>query len=167
MTFSGTIAAADFATEFDAFRSRINASRAAAGKSWPMFHRMLALGSASSIAVRSITFTVDDDVQLRMIGVKAITTASVTITARLTALDAIEADASAELLQGESVSVGVTVNGTGTARDATPFATTDGRSRHIRLLRGARYRLALENSAVANCTVAEAILLLRAYRRRT
>lgn len=166
MTLSSTITKAALAAEWDSFRTRVNASRAAAGKSWPLIMRRLALASTDAISLRALTFTVDDDAEVRMLGVKAITTASVTVTARLAALDALGANASDEYLQGEDITAAVTVNGTGRTRDATPFTTTDNRPRYVRLLRGVRYQLSLENSA-SNCTVAEAVLLLRTFRRRT
>lgn len=163
MTLSGTVDITQLRTDLDANTSTLATSMAAGSKDHNHVLMLASLAAASPdpVAPRSIAWTQQDDQELRVIGLRVTDgTASRVVTVALTVDNG---DTTFLLDQTVSTSI-TTIIGTADAR--VDYRTTTGT--RLRLLKGVRYRLALQNTTGAT-TVSGPLLAfvqVRPYRRR-
>lgn len=157
--FTGVVDADVLDANFDDKTAALTAQSIAGRKDFVVFHRVGALGVATDPLVRSQSFVVGDDFEVRVLRVRAQSgTAGVAVTARLEA-----ADGDTDLLIGQAFSVSVTTI-VGTAQASLDCRDTT-QVRRVNLLRGGRYRIVLEAAAGAT-VVGQVSVVLRSRRRR-
>jgi hypothetical protein len=157
MTLSGTVTQTALRTDFDALTSSLTTDAVAGQLDFPITIRVASLAVAMGVSVRSIDFTMPDDLELRVMRVLVTHTAAVgDVTATLTVTNG---DTAYLLDQTITVSV-ASVNGTA---QASLDCRTTTQAKRLRLLRGVRYRVTLSTAATVD--VGQATLLLRSRRR--
>lgn len=135
-------------------------SNAKAGKKDSDVHlRLASLAAGADLSLRSVAWTQQDDQELRVVLLRvADTTASRVVRVRLEV-----ANGDATYIAGQTITTTVTTI-VGTADTRLDVRTVTGV--RVRLLRGVRYRLSVENETAATTTgVVEADVQLRSRRR--
>lgn len=158
MTLSGLIENTALIADFDARTSSLSAQASLDSYGdWPVLVRAAGSAMTNHASLRRIDFTPPDDFELRALRVLCLHTATGrTVTASLTV-----ADGDSSFLLDHTISQAVaSINGTANA--TLDCRTTTGAIR-VKLLRGVRYRLALETTGAVSS--AQAVLLLRSTRR--
>ncbi len=158
MTFANPITLSELRTAFDAKTATITANKKLGQKDNQIPLRLASLASGASLLSRSIAFTMTDDSALQSIFVRVTdTTASRTIVATLSV------DSGETKFLGDATVTATVVTINGTADGRTDFRTTTGT--RLRLLKGVRYRLSVENTTSGTTGIITAGVQLRSVRR--
>lgn len=156
--FTGVTSASTLNDNFDDKTSTLTENAKAGQKDQMINLRVLAVGSGTDLSARSMLFIPQDDVELRIITVKA----TDALAARVITMLLEQADGDSKFLMDVDVSAAVTtVNGSATTR--VDFRTTTGN--RLRLLRGVQYRLSVSSDTAGTTTAIQAGLQLRTKRR--
>jgi len=156
--FTGTISASVLNANFDDATATLTALAKVGQKDQFINLRVELLGSGTALVARSLTFTPQDDMELRIIALRAIDgTATRVITMTLTVENGDD-----DFLIDQTVSTTVTTV-VGTATSRVDFRTTT--NPRIKLLKGVPYTLTLSSNTAGTTTSAEAGVQLRTRRR--
>lgn len=161
---TGTISLANLRANLEDHRSTLTTQSTAGRKDFTIPLRCATLSDTTALSLRTVAFTPQDDMEVRTIAVRVTdTTASRVITATLS-VD----DGDTTFLLDKTLAASVTtINGTADSRDSSSLDLTDVTGDRVRLLKGVRYRLTLENTAAGTTTSGEvqAWVQLRTRRR--
>lgn len=159
--FTGLITGATLNSNMDDSTSTISANALVGHKDQNVFIRLASLPNATDISLRSVAFTMQDDMEIRTMFLRITDTGANSARAILT-VD----NGDATFLGDNTVSIFLlTAAGTTDSRptflDLRPTTAT-----RIRLLKGVRYRLEISNTSGATITgPLQACLQLRTVRR--
>lgn len=163
MTLSGTISASSLNSHFSGKFTDLNASPT--NKDFQYDIEVFDLASSLGVGLRTLDFTVPDDLELRVVGMTLYSASAVpTATLTLTAIDIDQNSASAYLLdQTISISKQAVVGSTSATRDDRQASTTT----KIFLKKGITYRIQLSSNSATVIDRVHAFVYARARKRRS
>lgn len=170
MPFTGDILASDLNDDFDAYTATINDQAIDGQKDSSIVLHLEGLAGSQPVYVGSIVWTQMDDQELRIMWLRSKDTNAAAISATLTVDGANARNGNARFLtdfvfridQTTGVSLLTPVD----SRDSDEADYRDPEGTRIKLLKGVRYRLAVQNETAFVINQIEAGIQLRTVRRR-
>jgi hypothetical protein len=160
---TGTISASALRANLDDHRATLLTQSTAGRKDFTVPMRLAALADTTALSLRTVAFTPQDDVEVRMMFLRV----TDTVAGRIVTLTLSVDDGETAYLLDKTISTSVTtINGTVDSRTASSLDLRTVTGDRIRLLKGVRYRLTVENTSAGTTTGEVRVGLQLRTRRR-
>jgi hypothetical protein len=161
--FTGTTSATTLNANFDDATATITAQADDGAKDQTVHLYLASLASGADLSVRSVAFTMQDDMEVRVFVARVTDTGVRAISASVEV-----ENGDSTFLSGYTMSLSVTTAAGTVDTRPTSLDLRTATGRRIRLLRGVRYRMAFQNTSGGTVTgPLQLMLQLRTVRRRS